>query len=261
MSGDSNIDEGVNNFANILYDSAFQIFGQVERVKASHSNTQHKYISHWFTHECEVARAELNLANKAFRKYRTHDLQEVLVEKRTHYNKIKRRARFIYNQNKKQSCMIWLQITLKHFGVKYAVCRGVMIVVVTCDCKIFSNHFKEVFSENCDFTQDFVENFVSDNLSGNNSEATNENQNLDTSSRDALISVEEVKKAASHLKSNKSPDIDLLPPELFLDSVDLIGNMLCKLFNHIFSNSIYPESWTKGIVKKVIKMILIITGT
>ena len=29
VSGDSNIDDGVNNFANILYDSAFQILGQV----------------------------------------------------------------------------------------------------------------------------------------------------------------------------------------------------------------------------------------
>lgn len=40
----------------------------------------------------------------------------------------------------------------------------------------------------------------------------------------------------------------MLPPELFLDSIDLLGYLLCKLFYHMFSNNIYPDSWTKGIL-------------
>ena len=58
------------------------------------------------------------------------------------------------------------------------------------------------------------------------------------------------------LSRNKSPRIGLLPPELVLNSDDLTGNMLCKFFNHNFSNSIYPESWTKGIVLPVPKNVI-----
>lgn len=117
----------------------------------------------------------------------------------------------------------------------------------------FVEHFKDVYSENSNFTQNFVEDFVSDNLADTDIDTPIGDRSLDTSSLDAAISVSEVIKAVSHLKRNKSPGIDLLPPELFIDSVDLIGNMLCKLFNYIFSNSIYPSSWTKGLVVPVPK--------
>ena len=78
-------------------------------------------------------------------------------------------------------------------------------------------------------------------------------QHYDTSSLDALITCAEVKKAISKLKRNKSPGFDLLPPELFLDSIDLLGDMICKLFNYIFCNNLYPDSWTKGILVPVPK--------
>ena len=63
----------------------------------------------------------------------------------------------------------------------------------------------------------------------------------------------EVKKAISKLKRNKSPGCDLLPPELYLDSIDLLGDTLCTMFNFIFSNGVYPDCWTKGIIVPVPK--------
>ena len=47
--------------------------------------------------------------------------------------------------------------------------------------------------------------------------------------------------------------MDLLPPELFIDTSDLLSESLCKLFNFIFINNLYPESWTRGIVVPVPK--------
>ena len=75
----------------------------------------------------------------------------------------------------------------------------------------------------------------------------------DTSLLDSIITYTEVKKAVSKLKRNKSPRYDMLPPELFLDSFDLIGDMLCELFNFIFRSNTYPESWTKGLIVPVPK--------
>ena len=90
-----------------------------------------------------------------------------------------------------------------------------------------------MYLENCDFTQDFVEQFVEGSFDRVNGETQNNNFHYDTSSLDALITLAEVKKAISKLKRNKSPGCDLLPPELFLDSIDL--------FNFIFSNGVYPD--------------------
>ena len=104
ISDSSNIDNGVQKFAETLYTCAFQVFGCVKRINSTHTTTR-KYTSPWFTVDCEIARAELKRANKLFRKYRTHVLHETVVEKRKQY-KITRHARFIYNRNKKMKLQV-----------------------------------------------------------------------------------------------------------------------------------------------------------
>ena len=82
---------------------------------------------------------------------------------------------------------------------------------------------------------------------------TETEQQYDTSLLDASITRGEVQKAISKLKWNKSPGLDLLAPELFIDAAGLLADPLCKLFNFIFENNLYPESWTRGIVVPVPK--------
>ena len=75
---------------------------------------------------------------------------------------------------------------------------------------------------------------------------------FDTSLLDCPITCNEVRKAVSTLKVNKSPGLDSLPPELFIDTVDLLADVMCKLFNYMFVNSKYPEKWTRQFRKRVI---------
>ena len=117
----------------------------------------------------------------------------------------------------------------------------------------FAEHFKEVYSESSNFSIENVEQFVNEALLNDNDSEVNNQVHYDTSQLDSIITCAEVKKAVFKLKRNKSPGYDLLPPELFLDSFDLIGDMLCKLFNFIFSNNLYPDSWTKGLIVPVPK--------
>ena len=55
------------------------------------------------------------------------------------------------------------------------------------------------------------------------------------------------------MKRNKAFGIDLLLAEMFIDGVDILTPILCKLFNHIFDNGLYPESWTKGLIVPIPK--------
>ena len=62
-----------------------------------------------------------------------------------------------------------------------------------------------------------------------------------------------MKKAISSLKRDKSSGIDNLKAEMFIDGKDIVSPMLCKLFNHLYTNCIYPDSWTKGVIVPIPK--------
>lgn len=250
VSENISVDEGVNNFANTLYNTAFQVFGQVKRLNCNNTSNR-TYTSPWFNYECEVARAELKRANKQFRKYRTHTLHETLVTKRKHYSTVKKHARFIYNQTKKQKLHDLASNNPRLFWQEIRRMRGNTPNDTPLCLQDFFEHFKDIYSANSDFKQAFVEQFVERGLDGNY-ESSNM-QHYDTSALDATITCAEVKMAICKLKRSKSPGSDLLPPELFIESTEIISDMLCKLFNFIFTNHGYPESWTKGIIVPVPK--------
>ena len=64
---------------------------------------------------------------------------------------------------------------------------------------------------------------------------------------------ERLRTAISSLKNGKSGSVDSLIPELFKVCHNQLAPMLCKLFNYIFDNNIYPEIWRKGIIVPVPK--------
>ena len=63
----------------------------------------------------------------------------------------------------------------------------------------------------------------------------------------------EARNCISKLKRNKSAGIDLLIPEIFIVSKVIISPLLCKLFNYMYDNCLYPDSWSRGIIVPVSK--------
>ena len=78
---------------------------------------------------------------------------------------------------------------------------------------------------------------------------------------DRDFSEEEIDKAINVLNCRKSPGVDLLIAEIFIEARAILLPILCKLFNFMYVNSLYPDSWAKGIVvpipKRGNKMMLI----
>jgi len=62
-----------------------------------------------------------------------------------------------------------------------------------------------------------------------------------------------VDQAIGSLKRGKSGGFDKLIPEIFIECKNTLSPILCKLFNYMYDNSIYPDSWTKGIIVPVPK--------
>jgi hypothetical protein len=65
---------------------------------------------------------------------------------------------------------------------------------------------------------------------------------------DSVITVEEVITAVSKLSKCKSPGIDGLVNEYFIEGVDVLAPYLCKLFNSIFNSGVFPDDWSKGLL-------------
>ena len=70
---------------------------------------------------------------------------------------------------------------------------------------------------------------------------------------DCNFTIQEVEKAIGCLKRGKSSGEDSLGPEIFIETKTIMSPILCRLFNHMFENSIYPDCWTRGIIVPVPK--------
>ena len=106
----------------------------------------------------------------------------------------------------------------------------------------FYEHFKNLFSNDDIFENIQVESQLND-----------QSFDVNVEELDQSICTEEVVKAIESLKRGKSGGSDLLIPEIFIECKEMLSPILCKLFNYMFDNSIYPESWTNGIIVPVPK--------
>lgn len=235
------LNTGVDNIASRLYEKTFGIFGRSKSMTGSKSNR--KYKSPWYTSECENARREFRAANRVFRKNRSYENSDILLAKRRRYNLAKRRARAqhsikqrnnLHNLAKSQPQKFWNEIR----KIKNKKPKGSDISE-----QDFFLHFKNLFSSDNIFSNNDVEDEM---LNDEINQSAVEQLDID-------FSINEVKNAMSSLKRGKSGGIDLLIPEIFLECSDVLSPVFCKLFNYIYSQGIYPESWTKGILVPVPK--------
>jgi len=237
-SNDIDVNNGVKNISNILYDKAFALFGQPARAPKKHS-CKRKFKSPWYNADCESSRREFRKSNRAYRTCQSQDNRNLLLANRRRYSLVKRRARAkhvidqkrrLHNLAKYQPRKFWNEI--KKYKNKNS----------NRECKIsqedFYAHFKNLFNDDEVFSND---------------EATNVLNSHEVEQLDALFTLDDVQRAIKSLKSGKSSGDDELIAEMFVTCQDILSPILCKLFNHLFTNSLYPEQWTRGVIVPVPK--------
>ena len=80
------LNSAVDTFAEVLYSSAYTVYGKKKLLGRNQNKPVRQYRSPWFTHECELARQELRATSRAYRKYRTIELRTSEMEKRRQCN-------------------------------------------------------------------------------------------------------------------------------------------------------------------------------
>ena len=109
--------------------------------------------------------------------------------------------------------------------------------------------------QKCDLTiEDFIYHFK--DLAGStrdNTQETDDSTNQDNQALyeelDSPITEHEILYVLSKAKRNKSPGIDGLLYEFFVECKDIMIPILCNLFNVILASGIFPENWCKLCLK------------
>jgi len=91
-------------------------------------------------------------------------------------------------------------------------------------------HFENLYSNSDGFSNDDVEEDIS-----------NIDDDINVEELDCEVIIEEVKKANSALKSDRSCGIDHLIPEMFIESSEIIAPSLCTIFKFMYSNNVYSS--------------------
>ena len=243
VSSEINIDHAVSNFADVLYKTSFKTYGTSKQIGRVVNKKARKFKSPWFTKECETARQELKRANKLFAKNKSQSLRELVVSKRRLYNTAKRHARTKFKIEQKSRLHNAARTQPQEFWREIRKIKGNCSNRSTLTSDEFYEHFKGLYSTENVFANDDTEQ-----------ELENESYILrNVEQLDCNFSIQEVEKAIGCLKRGKSSGEDSLIPEIFLESKTILSPIVCRLFNYMFDNSIYPECWTRGIIVPVPK--------
>ena len=70
---------------------------------------------------------------------------------------------------------------------------------------------------------------------------------------DAMITEQEIRKAVFKQKNGKSSGPDDISAEIIKSSYDIISPYIISIFNYLFNNSEYPESWGLGYIVPIFK--------
>ena len=104
-----------------------------------------------------------------------------------------------------------------------------------------------------DYLFDHFRNIFSNDGQSENSENHKEENDTFDPDLDSDISLEELKNAVFHQKSNASYGRDNIYTEVIKSSFDIISPFLLTLINQIFNSGEYPESWSGGIIVPILK--------
>ena len=104
---------------------------------------------------------------------------------------------------------------------------------------------------------DFINTYMTDPSNSDSiaspENSMGENATLIHDFLNSIIAKEEMTCAVKKLKKGKSPGIDGIPIDLFIDCEKTLNPLLLELFNYILQNEDYPLDWALGLVNPVHK--------
>ncbi|XP_053403102.1 uncharacterized protein LOC128558242 [Mercenaria mercenaria] len=254
---------GLHTLEGIVSNEQYSIDDKVKRYTEYITNTANKYFEkqltcqnyfftdnkskerkRWFNDNCKEKRKLYREALEKFTCERSNENFILMKSLKKDYKYCVRRTKWEFNlkrgkemneMRRKKPREFWKMFKSKNQNPSEAI-----------STEEFYTHFKNLAMQNNDIDDD-VEEFLKhfDENRPNNENILHE--------IDRPITQEEIRKACSGLKRNKSAGIDSCINEYFLETADILVSSLEKLFNSILDAGEFPKQWTQGVIVPILK--------
>ena len=193
----------------------------------------------WFNAECVENRKEFHKARNLFLRNKSNENKLLFFEKKRCYSKIKRKYKSQFKRKEGQRITNLAKSDQKSFWRNIKAQYKTKVNDTDISISDMYVHFNTLYGTQTEKTQ-------TDN---------NESQFrlLYDRELDSPFIENEIRKAVFEQKNSKSPGNDNLIAEVFKNSFDIISPFLLSLYNKLFSEGIFPQSWGEGILVPIFK--------
>ena len=239
-------DDIITVFSQFITDRANPYFEkhskQTKHYYFTHTNTTEK--QQWYNDECKRKRTVYNNALFNFNLTKNNETRKLMLDAKKDYKYYCRscKSKHSYDQGRKMNDMrkkhpreFW-----KMFKNKKSTPSETGISI-----EQFYQYFESLSTEENAFQNPEVNEFLQ-NFETSRSEST-------FHELDDPITQEEIKRAATQLKSNKSCSLDNIMNEYLKEFIDVLKLPLETVFNYILDKKSFPKQWTKGIIIPIYK--------
>ena len=232
----ADVNNCVQQLTDLMYDSCFAVFGKT----VSSQPSECKRNAPWFNAECKRAKSNFYSSKRLFKANPTNENKVRLFANKKSFRNIKLRAERSYINRTKRVMANLSKKSPKNFWKKVNKFRkGKISSTDRVSIDKFVDHFKTISNTpHTDKTFDVPET---------------DDRPINITELDKEISTEEIAKAINSMKRGKSPGVDGLVSDFFIDSKTFILPYLHKVYNYILETGEYPKTWSEGLIVPIPK--------
>lgn len=251
LTNNTQIDHIIEHFTDAINQAA-------EKSIEKYSNTPKKRQVPWWNQECYKA---IKTHNKALNKYRRYRTTDNFIE----YKRTKAIKTRIIDESKKTSWQNYVnkinpQTPIKQIWEKMAKIRGKNIKIQTTtliknnitytDPQQITDILAETISKNSS-NDHYKPNFLQykHNMEQNGITINDNNEHP----LNVAFTMWELDSTINNLNDNKSPGPDQIPYEFIKHFSENTKKQLLELYNHIWNNNIFPNTWKEVIIIPILK--------
>ena len=217
-------------------DQSKQVFNKTINARSNNKNN-HTNSPKWFNQECHQRKQDFRNARNRFNKSKSDQNRIAFTKSRTKYNRTRYKAKMRFKRSEGQRLENIAKTKPRKFWKSLKKC------------------YKNQNNNDSINTDDLFNHFNGQNINNgdNNANDNTEFPNLQDNNLDGPITEEEVRNAVFKQKNNKAPGPDELPAEIIKVSYGYISQYLVSIYNNLFENAEYPESWGLGYIIPIFK--------
>ena len=203
--------------------------------REARDRSKKKYDQKWFDDDCKIAKSNKNTLLKHFRNSRDERDRILYVDCKKTFKALCKQKKFQFSRKIVKN----LENSLPDSKIFWKTLKGHLAkpnLLPNISQEQWFEHFKNVFDDNADPNNENID--ITENV---------ELSDVESILFNSEITNEEILQAVKDINPNKSSSGHLVA-EHFIFGIDILLPYVKKLFNRLYCNGEFPESWSKSVI-------------